>query len=139
MERSSLETKFIFLITSAALFFSILAAFGQYYAEYSYEMKNIEENLLSLESSYLTAVTASRFFLDDDQLNLLLRGILSRPDIDFVAVLDQNGSVLSSVAAMGTYRGKNTVQRTYPLIYTYQEEEENNRRVVCRSWHRTCV
>ncbi len=119
----SLETKFILIITLTALLFSFLAIAGQYYVEYQYEMHNIEQNLFSIETSYLTAITASRFFLDDDQLGILLRGIYSRPNINFVAVLEERNNFRSAVAAMGTYTGRNSLERTFPLVYTYKDEE----------------
>ncbi len=125
MAHPTLETKFILAITITALFFSLLAIAGQYYAEYQYEMHNIEENLFAIETSYLNAITASRFFLDDDQLNLLLRGIYSRPDIDFVAVLEKRDRINSAVAAMGTYAGKNSLERSFPLVYTYMGEDRS--------------
>jgi PAS domain S-box-containing protein len=89
------------LIVYIVLFSSIIT-FGttgfQLYREYSQSLDVIDANFRQMETSSLPSITSAVWTIDLNQLEILLDGVLARPDIVYVEVREK-GQLLASSGA----------------------------------------
>ena len=119
--RNRLALRHLFYVLACSTFITILTTGFQLYTDYTRDLSEIEETLDQVHSSYLPAIIASRYSLDDDQLAILLKGIEQLKDIVYVAV--SGDDVSSVVASAGTFSPQPDIERSYPLYYHFLDKD----------------
>jgi PAS domain S-box-containing protein len=92
----------------------------QLYLEYEREVGVIESRLDEIGRSYPDSLGESLWTLDQNQLELQLKGILTLPDVQSVEIREL-GSRLNPVRlAVGERASRSVIAREYPLDYALQ-------------------
>lgn len=115
-----LSLRLLFAIGGVSLLFVIVAIAFQLHAEYRRDLAEIEGRLGLIEESYVPALAASVFQLDEEQIRLQLRGILQLQDVVFVQVREQLNQETYSVSE-GNAAAPADLQREFPLVYPARE------------------
>ncbi len=116
---SILARRFIFYIL---LFSSIITLIGtsfQLYLDYSKDKTNIQSTLGQIETTHLQSIVNNLWLSDNDLINVQLQGILSLPDVQYVAILSDGKEKIS----VGTTKSSNALSQKYPLTYSFRDQE----------------
>jgi len=111
-----LSYRLLFYVVLCSSFFTLLATASQLYLDYRRDLKLIETNLEFIEESYIPAVTASLFSMDEKQLEILLQGALKLPDIEFLTVHENIGKTEYRIS-QGNPDAQKDIVKVYPLEY----------------------
>jgi signal transduction histidine kinase/ActR/RegA family two-component response regulator len=103
-------------IIGCSLLCLLLAVVFQLVFQYRQNVKEIHSRLDFIEHSYVPALTASAYQLDETQIRLELRGLLQMQDIIHAEVREQLGQEIYAIAE-GDGMAKAPVVREYPLVY----------------------
>ncbi len=108
------------VIGGCSLLCILLAIAFQLTTEYRRDLAGIESRLQFIESSYVPALTAGAYQMDEEQIRLQLRGVLQLQDIVYARVREQlNTKAYDITEGDGGERG--TISREYPLVYQAQK------------------
>jgi PAS domain S-box-containing protein len=93
----------------------------QLYFDYKREIKNVEEGLSQIQSSYLAAIINSLWIYDETQLRIQLEGVLNLPSLEYVQLIGEDAKVI-------IYLGKiqpahRVLTREFPLRHIYRDQE----------------
>ena len=111
-----LSMRLLAVIGGCSLLCIFLAIAFQLTAEYRRDLAGIESRLQFIESSYVPALTAGAYQMDEEQVRLQLRGVLQLQDIVSARVREQlNTKAYDITEGDGGERG--TISREYPLVY----------------------
>ena len=94
----------------------LLAVVFQLVVQYRQNVRDIHSRLDFIEQSYVPAVTASAYQLDEAQIRLELRGLLQLPDIVHAEVREQLNQQVHAIAE-GRETAGTPIMREYPLVY----------------------
>ncbi len=100
----------------------------QLYFDYKREIRNVEEGLSQIQSSYLAAITNSLWIYDETQLRIQLQGILNLPSLEYVQLIGEDDNILIH---LGTKQlSIRALTRVFPLSYQYRDKEVKLGRLV---------
>ena len=116
---SGLSQKIIFIVISISLFFSVIVTLVQVIFDYKNSYKQLDEVYSIVEKSYLPAIASSRFFLDDQQLELLINGLTLFSAIDSVEITEDFMDESNVVIQAGDLSQPERIIKEYELIYNY--------------------
>lgn len=116
LQKRRLSIRLLIYVGLCSLGFVVLASLFQLYAEYNRDIEAVEANLQFIETSYVPAITASLYQLDEKQMRLGLQGALQLQDIAYLQVTEQTGNKKYRVAE-GNPEVENALTREFPLIY----------------------
>ena len=126
------------LVISVVLFSSTIAlviTIIQLYGDYKRDMKILKSDLQSVESVHLDSLVQSVWTSDKQDLIKQLNGILNKPDINYIEIVEQDGTevhvgkkqssqfIEKKVAIIKNYKGRNehiadmTIQSTLNNVY----------------------
>lgn len=88
----------------------------QIWLEYRQNIRDIHARLDFIQQSYVPALTASAYQLDEEQLRLQLRGLLQLQDMVHVMVREQPSSEIHDVVE-GDATATGAIVREYSLVY----------------------
>lgn len=108
------------LLFSGTITLSLTAV--QLYLNYRYDLSLIEQRLHQIEISNLDNLRENLWTLDKRSLQLQLDGLARQPDMQYLAIFDQNGNELASA---GRFNDRNAISRSYPLTYSYRGSEQS--------------
>lgn len=111
-----LSYRLLFYVVLCSSFFTLLATGFQLYLDYRRDLNLIETNLKFIEDSYIPAITASLFSMDEKQLEILLQGALKLPDIEYLTVHENIGESEYRVS-QGNSDAQKDIVKDYPLEY----------------------
>lgn len=132
---------YIFLFSSLVTF---LGTSLQLYLDYANGIKSIQNTMRQIESSYLQSINSSLWYIDKQQVAIVLNGILRLPDMQYLEIT-QKGKLLISV---GEPSEVNIIQREFPLSYPFKGKEKklgvlkataSLTGIYRRLWNRTAV
>ena len=112
------------LLFSSAVTLALTAL--QLFLEYEREVGVIESRLDEIGRSYPDSLGESLWTLDQKQLELQLKGILSLPDIQAVGIRETASHPNQIRIALGQHATRSVIAREYPLDYAMQG---NRRRI----------
>lgn len=115
-----LSVRLLVYVGCCSLLFILLAIALQLYTEYQRDLAGIETRFGFIESSYVPALTASAYQLDETQMRLQLRGILQLQDIVYARVREQLNAQIYDVGE-GDAEARGAIIREFPLQYQAQE------------------
>lgn len=116
LQNRRLALRLVAAIIGCSLLCIVLGGGIQIWLEYRQSLRDIEARLDFIRQSYVPALTASAYQLDEEQLRLQLRGLLQLQDIVHVVVREQLNNEIRDVAE-GDDRAANLIVREYPLVY----------------------
>jgi PAS domain S-box-containing protein len=93
----------------------------QLYFDYKREIKNVEEGLSQIESSYLAAIINSLWIYDETQLRIQLEGILNLPSLEYVQLVGEDSKVIIYLGMQ--HASHRVLTREFPLHYSYRDQE----------------
>jgi PAS domain S-box-containing protein len=96
----------------------------QVLVEYERGAGEIDSRLEEIRNSYLASLGEGLWRLDEQQLQLLLDGILRLPDIRAAEVREISSRLNPVVVTAGRRAGKAVISREYPLLHTIRGVEE---------------
>lgn len=120
LKNRRLSLRLLFAIGSCSLLFILLAIAFQLNVEYNRDIAGIESRFKFVETSYVPALTASAYQLDEEQVRLLLRGVLQLQDIVYVEVQEQLKKRTYSINE-GDPEASGMIRREYQLVYPAQK------------------
>lgn len=116
------------LLMQIILFSSLvtLVATGvQLYTDYQRDIGMIKGRLGDIQSSHLSAISASLWNLDINQLNIQIEGIRHLPDVDAVAIYELSDNVINPLMIeLGEFRETNAIVREYTIFKPGDENRE---------------
>lgn len=114
-----LSLRLLLAIGGCSFLLIFLAIAFQLYTEYQRDLAGIESSLQFIDSSYVPAIAASAYQLDEEQMRLQLRGLLQMQDIVYARVREQlNNRTYDIVEGDETAHG--TISREYRLNHQGQ-------------------
>jgi signal transduction histidine kinase/CheY-like chemotaxis protein len=116
LQNRRLALRLVAAIIGCSLLCIVLGGGIQIWLEYRQSLRDIEARFDFIRQSYVPALTASAYQLDEEQLRLQLRGLLQLQDIVHVVVREQLNNEIRDVAE-GDDRAANLIVREYPLVY----------------------
>lgn len=111
-----LALRLVMAIIGCSLLCIALGGGVQIWLEYRRNLRDIQARFDFIQHSYVPALTASAFQVDEEQLRLQLRGLLQLQDIVHVVVREQLNSESHDVGE-GDDRASDLIVRAYPLVY----------------------
>lgn len=110
--------KILFATLAISSIFTIIVSSYQLYKDYSYEVSYLNNELSRVEESTVEPLALSLWSFDEEQVNLLLKGISKNPHIDYAVVVTSEGKTYSS----GTRKeGHDYKIKKLDLKYTYKK------------------
>jgi len=110
----------VFAFISFSIIFTSIFAYVEFKREESYQVDKLNRILDQLTLSFTDSLTNSLWSLDDEQINVILNGILTNEDIVKVEINDFKGSVFSKGNSI---EDKYSIVRVYPLIKEIKNSE----------------
>lgn len=104
---------YILLVSSAI---TLVLSAWQLWREYQQDLAHIDQTLTQIEVTSLPALTEQVWTVNKAAVQLQLNGLAKMPDIERLAVIDQNGQL---IADAGQESQSSTFDRVYPLRYRY--------------------
>jgi signal transduction histidine kinase len=99
---------------------AVLASAIQIYIEYDKDVHRVESRFELIESSYIPAVAASLWQIDEDQARLILAGIKSLPDVAYVEIKSKDSDFFAS---LGDKKGSRYLTREVEVTYSNQDHQ----------------
>lgn len=90
-QRSQLSRRLLVYIVISSIAIVGIATAGELYLLYRNENRAMDETLAHVEQSYVPAISASLYTLDDEQLDILLQGVLSLRYVSYIE-LEEEGA-----------------------------------------------
>jgi signal transduction histidine kinase len=108
---------YIFVVSG---FIAVLASAIQIYIEYRKDVDRVESRFELIESSYIPAVAASLWQIDEDQARLILAGIKSLPDVAYAEIKSKDSDFFAS---LGERLGPRYLTRQVEVTYNNQDHQ----------------
>jgi len=115
--KKRLARKHLIFVVVCSTFFAIIATGVQLLTDYRRDVQAIHEDLSIIERSHLPTIVSARYDLDDEQLNLVLKGIVRLRDIQYAEVVEERIGRPLIVAAAGDSSSRKDISRAYPLVH----------------------
>lgn len=115
---SSMLLKYI-LITSS--FFTFIGTLVQVYIDYSGDLNTINKTLTQIEKSYSSSLANSLWHLDNDQIEILLSGILKLRDIEYIKIVENKSNGENVFMEMGNKKIQKSIEFKFPLHYAKEQ------------------
>jgi len=124
MMKHRLSMKLLFYIVLCSSSFTLLVTAFQLYMDYRRDLAAIHESIQFIESSYLQALAASAWDMDENQIRLQLQGALKLQDVKYLEIVEQRGAGEVFIAAIGDPKSKKDIFREFSLKYPKAPEGE---------------
>ena len=118
MMKARLSMKLLFYIVLCSSFFTLLVTAFQLYMDYRRDLAQVHESIQFIESSYLKAIAASAWDMDEKQLTLQLQGALKLQDVEYLEIIEPRTAGEVIIAAQGDPNSKKDIVREFSLKYT---------------------
>lgn len=92
--RKSLATRASLAVFFLSLVVVILVSFWQLLAEYRKELRQVEQQMVSLEISVANVVSRSLWMYDEEQLQTMLRGLHTLPYVNYARIESVDGLLI---------------------------------------------
>lgn len=107
----------IYIILFSSLI-TLLITTTQLYLEYKGDLSDLNENLSHVKTGYIRGLTNAVWLDDKQQLNAIIKGINTLPDIEYIEI-----QVNSEVYAFSGIRlTKDVIRESFPLHYNYNNK-----------------
>ncbi len=116
LQSRRLSMRLLAAIGGCSLLSILLAIALQLHSEYRRDLAGIESRLQFIADSYVPALTAGAYQLDEEQIRLQLRGVLQLQDIVHARVREQLNDAAYDIAE-GDGEARGAIGREYPLVY----------------------
>jgi len=110
----------IYIVLFSSLVTLIITA-AQLYRDYNIDIKHIHSELEQIENVHLNSLTAAMWASNKKLLQTSIEGIIKIQDMQYVEIRDGK----EIWARAGEVKGKNIIQRSYPLLYLHRNEDIN--------------
>ena len=85
----------------------------QIYTDFQRDVRHVHAGLDQIEKTHLSNIASRVWVLDDNELEHTLKGLLSLPSIQYIAVYEDDNLFME----VGKNVGENVIVKHYPLIY----------------------
>lgn len=99
---------------------AVLASVIQIYIEYRKDVDRVESRFALIESSYIPAVAAALWQIDEDQARLILAGIKSLPDVAYAEIKSKDSDFF---AYLGSRSGSRYMTREVEVTYSNLDQK----------------
>ncbi|MFO7813875.1 MAG: ATP-binding protein [Pelovirga sp.] len=107
---------YLFLCSSVI---TLIGTSIQLYLEYNRDINSIKKSLGQIETSQLESIKQTLWVSNDSFLKIQLDGLLRLPDIAYLGIKSHGKTIIS----VGTQGQANTIERWFPLNYSYRDQE----------------
>ncbi len=114
LKQRRLSYRLLLYVLACSSFFTLLATAVQLGFDYRQDLATLRANLEFIEQSYLPAITASVYNLDEEQLHIELQGALKLQDVEYLEVREPRGDSDFSMSA-GDPDVAQRIVREFPL------------------------
>ncbi len=118
-----LTGKTTLIIIFCSLLFSVIFTAIQVNLDYRRDLKKIKNLFTIVENSYLPTINYSLFYLDNRQVSLMLDGITSIPEFNFLEISEMNGNESFIRYYSGTMPRSDYLVREWRLSFVFMGEE----------------
>ncbi|MGE4559510.1 MAG: ATP-binding protein [Desulfobulbus sp.] len=116
LQERRLTLRLLLAIVGCSLLSILFSVVVQLVVLYHQNVRDIHSRLDFIEQSYVPALTASAYQLDEEQIRLELKGLLQLQDIDQAEVRERlNQQIYTITEKAATARAR--IVREYPLVY----------------------
>ncbi len=115
IRNNRLSYKLLLYILLASTLFTFIASAFHLYLEYRNDLRRIDETLAQIGTSYLSAIEASLWSYDTQQLKTQVQGILNLPGIVKAEICDASGGKGHTLISMGSLNARNIVEKHFKL------------------------
>ena len=113
---SPISRRFVILTILVSSIITLTLTALQLYLDYRRDVTLIESRFVEVEQAHLANIANALWVANDDNIALQLRGIVSLPDMLYLAVQEDE----RLVASAGEPTGRSLVQRDYVLRHDFQ-------------------
>lgn len=117
-----LARKHLFYVVACSSFFAVLITCIQLYFDYKKDVAEIDDDFAMIEKSYIPSILSSIYNFDNQQLKLLLMGILKLRDVVYVEIYKESNDHRKILASTGDVNASGSLSRHYPLVYQRKEK-----------------
>ncbi|MGD8927234.1 MAG: hypothetical protein PVG20_10300, partial [Thioalkalispiraceae bacterium] len=110
------------LIVAIVLFstlITLLTSAYQLYGYYKRDMNTIHSHLHEIETVYLSSIAAQVWVADQDEMRVLLQGVLNIPNIVYIEVIEEGRTWLQT----GKMQTNNKIERNFPIYYSHRGQK----------------
>lgn len=122
-KRYPLSYRLLVYVIIISSFFALIATSVQLYSEYRNDVSAIQKSIKLIEDSYINSITVSLYKIDNEHLELELKGALKLQDIVYLQVIEKRGTDEKKYS-VGDPNKQGDVVRIFPLIYIRPSGEE---------------
>ena len=115
--KSHLSFELLKWILICSTFFTFLGTGVQLYTDYKSGVKAIDATLHQIRDSYVGSISNSLWNLDDEQINIQVKGIKKLKDIQYIKISEKRISGFKVYSEVGEYKKKNAIEEEYQLEY----------------------
>ncbi len=120
---SGLTGKTTLIIIFCSLLFSVIFTAIQVNLDYRRDLKRIKNLFTIVENSFLPTINYSLFYLDNQQVSLMLDGITSIPEFNFLEISEIIGDETFIRYYSGIMPRSDYLEREWKLTYVFMGEE----------------
>ncbi len=110
------------LILLILLFSSVITLVStsyQLYLDYTRDIDTIQNNMRQIELSYIDSINNSLWLTDEEQLKILITGILQLPEMQYIEITSNNERLIFA----GLYKKSNVIRKEFDLSHEYNNED----------------
>ena len=112
-----LSRRLLTYILACSTVLALISTLLQLGWDYSQGMNETKSRLTEIESTHLTAIAASVWNMDNEQLSLQLKGLQQLPDMQAATVYERIDSHLLERMRVGQTSGLHVLKQRFPLSY----------------------
>lgn len=116
---SPLAKKIVISVVLASTFITIFTSVFQLYEIYKVDVSGIKTRMNEVRDSYSKNIATRLWVFNKKELDETLKGVLRLPAFEYVEVYEDN----DLVARQGVIPTTDTIEREFPLFYTFRNEE----------------
>lgn len=120
---NGLTGKTTLIIILCSMLFSIIFTAIQINLDYRRDLKKINDLFTMVEKSYLPTINYSLFYLDNQQVMLLLEGITNIPEFSFLEISEIHGNTSYIRYFSGIMPKTNYLKKEWRLSFIFKGEE----------------
>ncbi|EGU61130.1 sensor histidine kinase [Vibrio nigripulchritudo ATCC 27043] len=117
LNRHSLAVRLLIYIVLCSSILAVVITAVQLYWDYKKEVYALQSSIVSLEQSLASSISNSLWNLDEEQMQIQARGILTAANVEYVGIFSFHNGTLNSVVEFGDQSPTNEYSQLFNLIH----------------------
>jgi PAS domain S-box-containing protein len=117
LNRHSLAVRLLIYIVLCSSILAVVITAVQLFWDYKKEVHALQSSIVSLEQSLASSISNSLWNLDEEQMQIQARGILTAANVEYVGIFSFHNGTLNSVVEFGDQSPTNEYSQLFNLIH----------------------